>query len=501
MSTSLIDNPVSVERLSSQVNEADKLVGEWEMLDLPFKDIPKLKLIKSMMHMYFEAFSIGVLLVTHPLMQIFGMILLNLKGEINIQSAYGIAITMRSLFCYSLILPMNDKLGIDLSRAFGARNLKLTRKLVLQGVFTSWLMVGVITGPIFLNSAWILQKVGVDADIAPIVQSVLTFLLISCFIEAITNALQTACFSQGIEDSFSLGAAIAFTAGSIVSYYLVVHRGFSINGWLIGKVVFDSINLVVAVWVLCERSNPMAWGSVPFGEFKTGLGEFIFISFKFAFSSYTESLGYEIGSIFVYKCPDVNQTAAYVNIATLFSLNYCFSEGVSTVIRTRMNMLLSVKRSETAKTFMNYSLFGAFLCWTLVGVALFFSRRHLSTLMAYYFEEMVAVYSLFLASDFMIAPTTTIVKSLGRVNFTIMLNIIFLVAVSFTSNYLITLIFKLRVIYNFTNIQFLCFLLNVICIVFALSLDWNKIEIEEEGKNPYTPLDERIHEQNGWIKK
>ena len=504
MSTSLIDNPTSsAERPESTKSEADKLVAEWDMLNQPFSEIPKLKLIGSLAHMYFEAMNIGIALLAFPLFQIMGMVLMNYKGEIKTQSAYGIAITMRTLFCYSLMLPMNDKLGIDLSRAVGTRNYKQSRKLLAQGIFTSFFMVAMISAPIFLNCSWILQKVGVQEDIASLVQSVLSLLLITCFLESLTGVLQTACFSQGIEDAFTLGTTIAFTIGTIVSYYLVVHCDFRIKGWLIGKMVFDSVNLSVTVWKLCAESNPKTWGSVPFNEFKEGLAEFIYISFQFALGSYTEYLGYEIGSIFVYKCPDINQTAAYVNIATFFSLNFCISDGMATALRTRLNILFSLKRTRTAKKLMNYYLFGVVVLWMLVSGGLLLARAPLVRLMAnstvslaHHFQEMIAVYCIFLTSDFLIVPIAMILKSLGRVNLIILLNIIFLVGVNFAMNYWITMVLKKRIIYNFINIESLCFIQNLICYIYALSLDWDKLKIEVDDEEVYVPLDPNCSEDD-----
>lgn len=499
MSTSFSDNSSSAgERPLSLKSEAGKMVAEWEMLNLSFVAIPKLKLIQSLVRLYLEAAHVAIVLVAFPLFQIMGMMLMNYKGEIKIQSAYGIAITMRTLFCYSMMLPMNDKLGIDLSRAVGTRNYGQARKLLAQGLFTNLLMIALVTTPMFLNSSWILQLVGVQSDLAGIVQSVLSLLLITCFLESLTGVLQTACFSQGIEDVFSLGTSIALILGSVVSYYLVVHQDFSINGWLIGKVVFDTTNSGITIWKLCTEANPETWGSVPFKDFRTGLTEFIYVSIQFSLSSYTEYLGYEIGSIFVYKCPDINQTAAYVNIATFFSLNYCVSDGAATVLRTRMNMLLSLKKTKTAKKLMIYYLLGFVFLWTLVSCGFYLSRSAVSSLvadstvsLAEYFKEIIAVYSAFMTSDFLIFPLTMVMKSLGKVKLVIALNIVFILGLNFALNYWISMFLQKRVIYNFIVIESLCLILNIIYICYALSYEWSDIKtdgIEEEDLISLEPI-------------
>ena len=75
-----------------------------------------------------------------------------------------------------------------------------------------------------------------------------------------------------------------------------------------------------------------------------------------------------------------------------------------------------------------------------------------------------------------------ILKSLGRVNLIILLNIIFLVGVNFAMNYWITMVLKKRIIYNFINIESLCFIQNLICYIYALSLDWDKLKIEVDDE-------------------
>ena len=212
-----------------QRSESQKITDELEILNLSFREIPKFELIKVMGKIYLEAANISITYLSLPLFQIFGMALMNYVGEINMQSAFGIAMTMRTLFCYSLTVPMNDKLGIELSRAIGNRDFPLAKRVLLQGLITSVLFLTLITCPIFLNSARILQWIGVQGEIAALSQSILAYLLFTCYLESITGVLQTSCFSQGVEDVFSTCTTVALILGSVIGYVLVVHYGFKIS--------------------------------------------------------------------------------------------------------------------------------------------------------------------------------------------------------------------------------------------------------------------------------
>ena len=469
----------------TSLSQTDRIVDELRIFDLPHREIPVSKLAVLYFKLLFETLNISTTYLAGPVLQLIGLALMNKIGEVRVQAAFGTAITFINLFFYAMIIPLVDRMGIELARGMGSKNYKQVKKIFSQGIVTALLLTTLFTMPLMLMSRQILTSVGINHEIASTAGGLLQLIVLSCYIEAIYFVIQTFCFSQGAEDVFSFGTIVAFIIGTLTSYLLVVHLNFKMYGWLLGRLVFDGIILGVSLSKLFKVSDPKTLGHVNKRDFMDGYVDFLTETVKFAFSSYSEFIGYEISSYYVYRNTDQNQVAAYVVIFNFLILIYSFSESSTVVFRTRMNVLVGMNKSNTAKTFFKYYITGLVILGAFVSLLMFTTRHFVAGMLASSnqslrrdFLELFSAYSFTSIFDNISLTVFMVVKSLGRVDLLVWLNIIIFCVLNFALNYWISVTQKMRVLYNQLTLSFMIFLLILICLTYSLVVDWSQVTFD-----------------------
>ena len=465
--------------------EKIRIAAVLEVFNSPILEMDKLLALRTMFAVFVEVFSVALAWIAAPLLHMFGLVLMNLVGETKVQAGFGIALSFYELFFYTFLIPLLDKMGIELSRAAGAKNKKHMNRVLWQGNFTSLLAFTMITLPIMSSSGWILKLVGVQHETAEIAQKLLWLMQVSCVLEGLIFPMQTFCFAQGVEDAFTLGTVVAFFVGVATSWVLVLHFGLGMYGWMIAKIVFDVIVLALTIWKLIKDTDPDTRGRITWTEFTEGLFHFVVESFKFALSTYSEYLGYEITSFFVYTNPDQNQIAAYVAVMNSTVIMYCLSEAAALVARTRINMLVGLKRIKTGKNFFAYFLAATLALGCCYSLVLLLANPWIEKDMAganpeltLDFRETMALYRWFCIFDSIYLSAIMIMKSLGKVNLLLWANLVLLGVINFGGNYLISKVWKLKACYNFLWIYVTVSCTILGCLAYVFAVDWETIEFE-----------------------
>ena len=456
-----------------------------EVFNTPILEMEKLLAFRTMFAVYVEVFSVALAWIAAPLLHMFGMVLMNLVGETKVQAGFGIALSFYELFFYTFLIPLLDKMGIELSRAASAKNKQHMNRVLWQGTFTSLLAFTLITLPIMSSSGWILKFVGVQHETAEIAQKLLWLMQFSCVLEGLIFPMQTFCFAQGVEDAFTLGTVVAFFIGTSVSGVLVLHFGLGMYGWMTGKIVFDIIVLAITIWKLFADTDPDSRGRIAWTEFTKGLFHFLLESFKFALSTYSEYIGYEITSFFVYTNPDQNQIASYVAVKNLTIIMYCLSETAALVARTRINMLVGLKRVKTGKNFFAYFLAATLALGCCYSLVLLVANPWIEVNIAGAnseltsdFRQIMALYRWFCILDSIYLSVIMIMKSLGKVNLLLWVNVVLLGLVNFGGNYLISKVWKLKACFNFLWIYVTLSTTTLGCLAYVFAVDWETIKFE-----------------------
>ena len=438
-----------------------------------------------MLSVFAEVFSVTLAWIAAPMLHMFGLVLMNIVGDTKSQTGFGIALSFYELFFYTLLIPLLDKMGIELSRAAGAGNKQHMNRILWQGTFSSLLAFILITLPLMSSSGWILKLLGAQHEAADIAQRLLWLMQISCVLESLIFPMQTFCFAQGVEDAFTLGTVVAFFIGAATSAVLVLRCGLGMYGWMMGKLLFDIIVLFLTCWKLAAETDPETRGGIGWSEFTEGLTPFVVESFKFAFSTYSEYIGYEITSFFVYANPDENQVAAFVSVMNSTVIMYCLSEAAALVARTRINMLVGLNRAKTGKSFFAYFLSATFLLGGCYSLFLLLANPWIEEDMAGAnpqlrgaFRETMGLYRWFCIFESAYLPALMIMKSLGKVNLLLWANLLLLGLANFAGNYLISHVWKLRACYNFFWVYTMVFLLIAGCLVCAFAADWEETQFQ-----------------------
>lgn len=115
---------------------------------------------------------------------------------------------------------------------------------------------------------------------------------------------------------------------------------------------------------------------------------FVIDSLEFTVTSYAEIFGYETAGLFVAVNCDENQTVAFYAASNISVIVWIISSAISTVCRTRINLMIGLKKYDTAKNFYYFYITLIALLGVLFGILVFFSRDFLSWLVANSTPEM-----------------------------------------------------------------------------------------------------------------
>ena len=509
MHTELEGNKVNLEQQPRDYQFAEKIkvASVLAVFDSPIREMDKTLALKTMLEVFKEVFSVSLAWIAAPLLHMYGLVLMNAVGNTTVQAGFGIALSFYELFFYTFMVPVMDKMGIELSRAYGAKNKQLMKRLLWQGTVAAFLAFALFTSPLMSMSGWLLQLVGVKAETAEVAQEVLWLLQVSCILEVLIFLMQTFCFSQGVEDVFTAGSVVAFLLGASLSSVLVLRFGLGMYGWLAGKLTFNAFILALTCWKFSTEADKETWGKISWKELQEGLGFFILESFKFAFGTYSEYIGYEITNLFVYMNPDQEQVTAFVTVMNSTVIMYCLSEAAALVSRTRINMLVGLRRIRTGKSFFGYFLLATFFfgcCYSLILLlanpwiesGLASSNPALTTA----FNETMGLYRWFCIQDSMYLSVIMTMKSLGKVNLLLWINVLLLGVANCAGNYLIAKVWKLRACYHFLWIYILQSLMITCWIAYIFFTDWEKATFEldeyEIGMDQLSLLDTNNKQNN-----
>jgi Na+-driven multidrug efflux pump len=298
---------------------------------------------------------------------------------------------------------------------------------------------------------------------------------------ATSITIQTHCYSQGVENAFAAKNLISFISAALSSYVLVVHLGMGVYGWLIGRVVYEALNFTASIFTLVKKAHPDTWGFIGFDELKLGYGKFLWDSLQFAFSSYSESLGTEVASFFIFRTPYQVDAAAYMSTVNLSMITYCIASSLGIICRTRINLLLGKQQARTAKNFYICYICSVLITGFLLSGLVWLLSPWLTALLAssseeleQSYNEMLKIYYLLIVVEVVSKPIEFAIKMLGKVRLLLIINIVLLIFLNFAVNYWISVVERLRIWYNVLSLTLIYLGITVIAVFLVLAADWSK---------------------------
>ena len=451
----------------------------------PLSQIPLKVMFSTMVSLVKESLFVAFSTLGSHAITSAGFILLNMTGNSEGQAHLGIVFSYNLIFFYGFFLSLVDKLGIDLSLNYGAGDHEATKRSLNQGIYTAVLAFLGLTVPSFAFGKYVLMFAGIEEDEAISCGEILIWLLLPDMLECTSDLIRTFCMAQGQEAIFGPTFLIAVIVSVVCAYILIVQWGLGVIGWVMSKVIFEGICLCISLWVMQTRTPKSTRGILPFSKVKKGFKYFFYESLKFAVGSYSEFIGYEVASLFVYRTNNQIQIAGYSQAINISSLVYSIGESVAVICRTRMNLLIGKGLNRTSKNFFMFFIFGIFLFGGCLGGGFFILRPFVVSLftssdqnLSKLFDSLMKIYSFAMPFELTLPTAFMGIKTIGSINYLLFLNAFLLIVVNIGSCYYWSVHLQKDAIAVFANLFCIFSCLNILCTLKVVMTDWSNRELD-----------------------
>jgi Na+-driven multidrug efflux pump len=480
--------PISDEAplLEKKQDKGDLIVQQLLFMAQPFKDTPFSQIASTVVSLILQSLGVLLAIIGGQLYNLLGVALLNYDGNIEVQAGFGLYLAFNLLFYQGFMVPLNDKMAVEFGRAFGQKNYSKVKQVFCQSICTAMLLYSCLTLPVFLNCKHILIWTGVAANTAEKTQIIVSM---QCLVGFMVNFLfpaQTLCFSQGAETVFALKNLLSLVIASVCSCIFVIHYKMGLYGWILGKLLYETLNLIVAFTTLIQNGHPETWGLVDFKTLKQGYDDFVRDSLQFAFSSYSQFLGIEAIGFFIYRSDVLVDAAAFVCVLNLGFMAFSIGISVEIMCRTRLNLLIAKGYPQIAKTFFSYYLVAVFIYAALYSGLLMLLTPVLTDLFAssdselsFSFRQLLKVYYVLVISDVATMTIAVGFKSIRRVLILILFSLSVATALNLLAGYWVTYVLKLRAWHNLLASCVISCSMNVLLIALIMMMDWEKAVAKE----------------------
>ena len=483
------DNPHRDKNEDNQ-DRGDAMVEQLSKLQEGIFSVPIKTLVWTMAILLKESFFISFSTLGSQLVVASGYMLLNAVDDTDGMAVLGISMSFNLIFYYGFFMSLYDKMGIEQSLTFGAKQYHLTKKVMTQSIMASTLIFLTFSVPSFLAAAPLLKLAGIESDIADKVAKALLIQIIADALEITADMIRNFCMAQGFETVFGPTSFLAVITAVCCGYVMIVEHKLGVAGFILSKVIYEGICVLVAIAALTQ-THPDTRGIVSWSVAKEGFWSFFCSCLIFALGSYIEFIGYEIASLFVYKTNDINQIAAFTAIVNFTTIFYSIGETFAILSRTRMNVLVGRGLIAAAKNFFKFFWISLYVFSWLIAGGCFLARVPLSKLYSnsspdayHYFLRMFKIYCLTLSSELTMYTSFMGLKTVGRIGLLTGLNAFLLIFVHASVDFYLTLQLGYGTVQIFMVIQILFLTLNFSCFAGVVSTDWTtaKLEFEDEGQ-------------------
>jgi Na+-driven multidrug efflux pump len=481
------DNP-NRDKGEENQDRGDAMVEHLSKLQEGIFSVPIKTLVWTMAVLLKESFFISFSTLGSQLVVASGYMLLNAVDDTDGMAVLGIAMSFNLIFYYGFFMSLYDKMGIEQSLTFGAKQYHLTKKVMTQSIMASTLIFCTFSVPSFLASAPLLKLAGIDSDLADKVAKALIVQIFADALEIAADMIRNFCMAQGFEAVFGPTSFLAVVTAVCSGYVMIVDHGLGVTGFILSKVIYEGVCMLVAIAAL-SQTHPETRGLVSLSVAKEGFWSFLCSCLIFALGSYIEFIGYEIASLFVYTTNDINQIASFTSIVNFTSIFYSIGETFAILSRTRMNVLVGRGLIKAAKNFFKFFWISLYIfCWS-ISAACFLGRAQISSLYAnaspaayQLFLKMLKIYCLTMSSELTMYTSFMGLKTVGRIGLLTGLNAFLLIFVHASVDFYLTKQLHYGTVEIFMVLQSLFLTLNFCCFMGVITTDWTtaKLEFEDE---------------------
>lgn len=432
-----------------------------------------------------ESLAIALSILGPIMVHLAGFVCMNILQDKDMQAAFGIFESFIMIFFSTVIISFVDKLGMNMSLAFGKQDFLSFRVSFVQGCVCCALIFLLFCVPSVFIGSDLLRLIGVSQQIANFCKMAFRWFLPNMVLQAAFEVLKTACMSQGHEVIFGIvGIASASTAFAL-TYVLMVVYELGFLGWVAAMTFFNLINLATAL-VILTRLEKGSIGLITFSELTSGFLPFFFESIKFCFSTYSELLGIEIVTIYVARTHDNHQIAALAGIMNFATIIYTIGVSYSIIFRTRANTLLGMEEKQAAKNTFKFFYMTEIIIAITLGIIVFFFRETLANVYCSAtieskneFMMLAMIYSLAFPSEFTNFTIAAGMKANGIINIIVYLNFALMLVVNMIVNHLLSGI-PVRAWAHFSTVFIILYVISICMSTILFMIEWRTGNVDNE---------------------
>lgn len=300
-------------------------------------------------------------------------------GEAQSLAVFGMGMTYFYLLGLSLIISVNEVVGAECSKAFGARNYRRMAGYFKKGLVTLTGILGVYT-ILALYSATILTAVGIEKQLIEPCSRLIQLALPYQFFMALNLFIQTYLSAQGAVRYFNYLNIGSIILVSILGKLFILDWGYKEIGFVYFKFIQELFAFGFFVYLLLYQSNKETLARPSIHLITEDFTMFIKQIGYSIMGAYGEFLAFEINTYLVARLNSIDELAVFV--CTINSTLFVFyaSLGISNAFRTSIGNCIGEGKIEEARS-KSIAYFGyTFVLSMIITIAIFLFERPLALL-------------------------------------------------------------------------------------------------------------------------
>ena len=380
----------------------------------------------------FDAVAPIIQVISFTLSYFLGFYFLKGYNDAALEASLGLYTSFMNFFCLSVAVSLGEKLGVCASEAYGAQRYDKLKKYLKLSVVSGVLFFVAFMLPLSIISPYLLNLMRLEELVVTTTTSMLRLSIPIMITTVSGEIIKTFGYSQGIEAPFGYTNTVTLVLTTPLMYYLMVVQGYGCNGFVITKIVNEILNILVYFVIVHIKCKPetIGWDSeTPI--FTPELKEYTIDCVKYIISFYFDWFTFEMNTIFAMSIGDTNALAAFTIWVNIAGFMFYAGMGISNVLRTRLNAFIGMGLNKAAERFYWWFIIMNQILTTILRVFTWFLRFWLISIytenqkVADPLLKIMEVYIVLAVMELNFNTVMVGIRSIGRVDFVIKLNLVF----------------------------------------------------------------------------
>ena len=479
------NNPFGTKMPEEDGDEMSQIVEKYMYLQQPLSKPQLWRFAGDVLGIILTGTIIALPQLELSLLNTLGFLILNKVNKNEDEAYFAFYLLLKALFYRTVTISLESCLTIAASQSFSQNSNKaIGKRYMTQTLFLFAAYTAIFYFPlVFFSPQW-LGLLGFGPDLAENCKQLAIKNLCADILESVRSFIMGYCNSQEIEGIFAILSWVNLIPSVILSFVLGLNYDMGIDGWIIGKTVFQFLNTASFFVVYLTKTAPSSRGLCSLSDMWIGIVDFAQTTFGFCIGLTFEILSVEIGTVFNARGNNTHQIAALGAVMNLLYFLFDFSVGFMVACRTRLNYMLGTGYYTAAKKIAIMTLLGQTTVAIVIGSGLYIFRYQVAGLyashdsvQAEYTVKLVALYSVFIQADIHYSTITMLCRSTNHVGFYIGSFFTFSVLANTAICWYLRFVVDADCV-SFFIALYSCFFASIFsCLLRVLFFDWRKIEL------------------------